>query len=40
MMARFQADLKKLDPDVIVCHDSSRIIDTLIQRLIKINDKN
>jgi hypothetical protein len=40
MLARFLADVTKLDPDVLACHDSSKIIDTLIQRLMKINDRN
>jgi len=40
MIAQFQADLRKYDPDMIVCHDASRILDTLIQRLIRISDKN
>lgn len=40
MLAKFQADLKKYDPDVLVCHDSSKILDTLIQRIIRIGDRN
>jgi DNA polymerase elongation subunit (family B) len=39
MIALFQAELRKYDPDVIVCHDSSKILDTLVQRLSKISDK-
>jgi DNA polymerase alpha subunit A len=39
MIAQFQADLRKYDPDVLVCHDSSRILDTLIQRMAKLSDK-
>ena len=40
MIALFQAELRKYDPDVIVCHDSSKIIDTLIQRLAKISERH
>jgi hypothetical protein len=40
MLGQFLADIKRLDPDVLVCHDSSKIIDTLIQRLMKIGDRN
>jgi DNA polymerase alpha subunit A len=39
MIALFQAELRRYDPDVLVCHDSSRIIDTLIQRISKLGDK-
>lgn len=39
MIALFQAELRKYDPDVIVCHDASKILDTLVQRLAKISDK-
>ena len=40
MISKFKAELNRLDPDVIVCHDSSRILDTLIQRLTQLGDKN
>ena len=39
MIGLFQAELRKYDPDVIVCHDSSKILDSLVQRLAKISDK-
>jgi DNA polymerase elongation subunit (family B) len=39
MIALFQADIRRYDPDVLVCHDSSRILDTLIQRMIRLSDK-
>ena len=34
------ADLTRLDPDAIVCHDASKILDTLIQRMAQVGDKN
>ena len=41
MIGRFMADIVRLDPDFIVCHDSSKILDTLVCRLPKLsNDKN
>lgn len=40
MISKFKAELNRLDPDVIVCHDSSRILDTLIQRMAQLGDKN
>jgi DNA polymerase elongation subunit (family B) len=40
MIALFQADIRKYDPDIFVCHDSSKVLDTLCQRLAKISDKN
>jgi hypothetical protein len=40
MFALFQAELRRLDPDVLVCHDSAKILDTLIQRMARIGDKN
>ena len=40
MFAQFQAEIRRLDPDVIVCHDSAKIIDTLIQRMARIGDKH
>lgn len=40
MIALFQAELRKYDPDVIVCHDASRVLDTLIQRIAKIGEKH
>lgn len=40
MLAKFVADLYFFDPDVIVCHDSSRILDTLLLRIAQIGDKN
>lgn len=40
MIAKFLADVYFYDPDVIACHDSARILDVLIQRMMQINDKN
>lgn len=40
MFGKFIADLCKLDPDVIVCHDASKILDSLIQRMAQSGDKN
>lgn len=40
MFGKFIADLNRLDPDVIVCHDASKILDTLIQRMAQVGDKN
>lgn len=40
MIAKFLSDLNRLDPDAIVCHDASRILDTLIQRMAQLGDKN
>jgi hypothetical protein len=40
MIGKFRADINRLDPDVIVCHDSSRILDTLIQRMNQLGDRN
>ena len=39
MLALFQAEVRKYDPDVLVCHDSSKVLDTLIQRIAKLGDK-
>lgn len=39
MLSRFQADICKFDPDFIVCHDSSTLLDFLICKLAKL-DKN
>ena len=39
MIALFQAELRRYDPDVLVCHDSSKILDTLIQRISRLGDK-
>lgn len=39
ILARFEADIRKYDPDFFVCHDSSKILDSLICRLNNI-DKN
>lgn len=39
MFAQFQADIRKLDPDILVCHDSAKILDTLIQRMARIENK-
>lgn len=39
MIAQFQADLRRYDPDVLVCHDSSRILDALIQRMARLGEK-
>ena len=33
MLALFQSKVKQLDPDVVVCHDTSRVLDLLIQRM-------
>jgi hypothetical protein len=40
MIARFLSDVYFYDPDVLACHDSARILDMLIQRLMQLNDKN
>lgn len=40
MFAIFYNEIKRLDPDVIVCHDSAKIIDTLIQRMNKVVEKS
>lgn len=40
MIAAFQADLRRFDPDVLVCHDSSRILDALIQRMAKLDKQS
>lgn len=40
MFGKFVADLNYLDPDVIVCHDASRVLDSLIQRMAQVGDKN
>jgi hypothetical protein len=40
MFGKFVADLGRYDPDVIVCHDASKILDSLIQRMSKFGDKN
>lgn len=39
MFGMFQAELRRIDPDVVVCHDSAKILDTLIQRMARIGDK-
>lgn len=39
ILARFEADIRKYDPDFFVCHDASKILDSLICRLNQI-DKN
>lgn len=39
MFGLFQAELRRIDPDVVVCHDSAKILDTLIQRMARIGDK-
>ena len=36
MFGLFQAEVRRLDPDVLICHDSAKIIDTLIQRMAKL----
>ena len=33
MFALFQAELRRLDPDILVCHDGAKILDTLVQRM-------
>ena len=40
MFGLFQAEVMRLDPDVLVCHDSAKVLDTLIQRMAKIGDKH
>lgn len=40
MIGQFLADVNRLDPDVLVCHDSSNIMDVLIQRISQLGDKN
>ena len=40
MIALFLNDLNRYDPDVLVCHDQSKIFDVLIQRMAQIGDKN
>ena len=40
MLSRFEADLKFYDPDFIICHDSSKILDTLICRILRLGTKN
>lgn len=32
--------MRKLDPDVVTCHDSAKILDCLVQRMSKIGDKH
>ena len=39
MLSRFHADINCYDPDFLVCHDASKILDSLIYRLAKL-DKN
>ena len=36
MLALFEAQIKQLDPDVLVCHDTSNVLDLLIQRMSKL----
>ena len=36
MLGKLQAKIQELDPDVIVCHDTSRVLDLLIQRMIRL----
>ena len=40
MIGKFMADLNALDPDVIVCHDASKVLDLLIQRMTVMGDKH
>lgn len=40
LLGKFVADINYLDPDVFVCHDSSKILDVLIQRMSQLGDKN
>lgn len=40
MFGKFIAELGKLDPDAIVCHDASKVLDSLIQRMAQVGDKN
>lgn len=37
ILARFEADILKYDPDFLICHDVSATLDTLICRLGKID---
>jgi DNA polymerase elongation subunit (family B) len=39
MIAQFQADLRRYDPDVLVCHDASRTLDALVQRMVTLGGK-
>ena len=40
MIGKFVAEIMRLDPDVIVCHDASRIIDFFIKRMSQLGNKN
>lgn len=41
MITKFMNDIILLDPDLIVCHDASKILDTLICRLPRLKtDRN
>jgi DNA polymerase elongation subunit (family B) len=39
MFGLFEAELRRLDPDILVCHDSGKILDTLIQRMARVGDR-
>jgi len=39
MFGLLQAEIMRHDPDVLVCHDGAKILDTLIQRMARIGDK-
>ena len=36
MLALFEMQIKQLDPDVLVCHDTSNVLDLLIQRMSRL----
>ncbi len=40
LLARLFADINRLDPDLIVCHDSSLALSTILQRINRIKQKN
>jgi DNA polymerase elongation subunit (family B) len=40
MIAEFLNDLKMLDPDVLACHDSAKVLDVLIQRMAQLNERS
>ena len=40
MFGLLQSEIMRLDPDILVCHDGAKILDTLIQRMARIGDKN
>ena len=40
MLGMFESEVRRLDPDVMVCHDGSKILDTLIQRIYKLGGES